>query len=150
MLQNIGYICAELRKPVEDTVYRNVLSKRAIVDIGSLGYVYFAEMHLPPGLSWAGNPSLTFIKIGKSRNPRVRLSKLQTANPFQLTLKDSIPVTDMGKAEGIAHMVVQNYHELGEWYRFRRSTSAERMITRIKEALNNGNLIRNIKKSNII
>jgi len=77
--KKIGYICAELRKPVEDTVYRKVLSKRAIGDIGSLGYVYFAEMHLPPELST--NPSLTFIKIGKSGDPGVRLSNLQTANP---------------------------------------------------------------------
>ena len=68
MLQKIGYICAELKKPVEDTVYRKVLSKRAI---GDVGYVYFAEMHLPPGLST--DPSLTFIKIGKSGNAGVRL-----------------------------------------------------------------------------
>ena len=68
LLQKVGYICAELRKPVEDTVYRKVLSKRAI---GDVGYVYFAEMHLPPGLST--DPSLTFIKIGKSGNAGVRL-----------------------------------------------------------------------------
>lgn len=145
MLQKIGYICAELRKPVEDTVYRKVLSKRAI---GDVGYVYFAEMHLPPGLST--DPSLTFIKIGKSGNAGVRLSKLQTANPFELTLRDSISVTNIGQAEGIAHTAAQNYHERGEWYRFSSSAKARLMIRRIRQTLRNHNLILNIKKSNII
>ena len=145
MLQKIGYICAELRKPVEDTVYRKVLSKRAI---GDIGYVYFAEMHLPPELST--DPSLTFIKIGKSGNAGVRLSKLQTANPFELTLRDSISVTNMGQAEGIAHEAAQNYHERGEWYRFPSSAKARLTIRRIRQTLRNHNLILNIKKSNII
>ena len=144
-VQKIGYICAELRKPVEDTVYRKVLSKRAI---GDIGYVYFAEMHLPPGLST--NRSLTFIKIGKSGDPGVRLSKLQIANPFELTLVDYISVTNMGQAEGIAHTEAQNYHDRDEWYRFPSSAAAQAMIRRIKQTLHNQNLIRNIKKSNII
>ena len=36
----MGYICAELRKPVEDTVYRKLLSQRA----DDIGYVYFVGM----------------------------------------------------------------------------------------------------------
>ena len=147
MLQKVVYICAELRKPVEDTVYRNVLSKKVIGDIGSLGYVYFVEMYLPPGLST--NPSLTFIKIGKSGDPGVRLSNLQTANPFELTLVDYISVTHMGQAEDRAHNEAQNYYDRGEWYRFPRSAKARLMIRRIRQTLHNQNLIRNIKKSNI-
>lgn len=52
----MGYICAELRKPVEDTVYRKLLSQRA----DDIGYVYFVGMPLPPELSM--NSSVTFIK----------------------------------------------------------------------------------------
>ena len=119
-----------------------MLSKRAI---GDIGYVYFAEMHLPPRLST--DPSLTFIKIGKSGNPGVRLSKLQTANPFELTLRGSISVTSMGQAEGIAHTAAQNYHERGEWYRFPSSAKARLMKRGIRQTLRNHNLILNIKKA---
>lgn len=145
MLQKIGYICAELTKPVEDTIYRKVLSKRAI---GDIGYVYFVWMALPPELS--ANPSVTFIKIGRSENPQVRLVTLQTGNPFTLTLEGYIPVINMGEAERRAHMVAADNHYRGEWYRFPSSAAAEVMIRRIRQTLNNENLIRNIKKSNII
>ena len=59
----MGYICAELRKPVEDTVYRKLLSQRA----DDIGYVYFVGMPLPPELSM--NSSVTFIKTGTIRKP---------------------------------------------------------------------------------
>ena len=150
MLQKIGYICAELRKPVEDTVYRKVLSKRVMgtVDVGSLGQVYFVKMRLPFGLS--NDPSLTFIKIGKSAVLRDRLVKIQTGNPFELTLEDSIFVNNMGKAESIAHTLAKGNHYRGEWFLFSSSDEAQLMIRRIRETLDTYKLIRKIKKSNII
>ena len=138
MLQKIGYICAELRKPVGDTVYRKVLSKRAI---GDAGYVYFVEEHLPPELS--RDSSLTFIKIGKSENPRERLAKLQTDNSFTVTLEGYIPVTRMGEAERIAQDEVEEYHYRGEWYRFPSSIIAGMKMRHIREKLRALNLIRN-------
>ena len=139
----MGYICAELRKPVEDTVYRKLLSQRA----DDIGYVYFVGMPLPPELSM--NSSVTFIKTGKSENPQVRLVTLQTENPFTPTLEGSISVTNMGQAEGIAHMVAEDNHYRGEWYRFSSSAAAQLMIRRIRETLDTYKLICKIKKSNI-
>ena len=68
---------------------------------------------LAPELST--NSSVTFIKTGKSGNPHVRLVTLQTGNPFTRTLEGSISITNMGQAEGIAHMVAEDNHYRGEW-----------------------------------
>ena len=103
-----------------------MLSKRA----NDKGYVYFVGMPLPPGLS--KDPSLRFIKIGKSGKPLDRLSKLQTENPFELTLVDYISVTNMGQAEGIAHTLAKGNHYRGEWYRFPSFDAAQKMIELIR------------------
>ena len=102
---------------------------------------------LAPELSM--NSSVTFIKTGKSENPQVRLVTLQTENPFTPTLEGSISVTNMGQAEGIAHMVAEDNHYRGEWYRFSSSAAAQLMIRRIRETLDTYKLICQIKKSNI-
>ena len=80
----------------------------------------------------------------------MRLVTLQTENPFTPTLEGSISVTNMGQAEGIAHMVAEDNHYRGEWYRFSSSAAAQLMIRRIRETLDTYKLICKIKKSNII
>lgn len=57
-----------------------------------------------------------FVKIGWSGNPKRRLSELQKACPYDLTLETTIKAPDGRAAEKVIHDLADEYHERGEWY----------------------------------
>ncbi len=54
------------------------------------------------------------LKIGKSKNPFIRLQELQIAQPNTLILKYVLDIAD--NKEKILHKCLHKYHTRGEWY----------------------------------
>lgn len=74
--------------------------------------VYLLAMQLPCGK--------VAVKIGKSKNPRVRLASFQTGLPFEFLMK----WTPIGceawatRMEAILHSAFKDNHTRGEWFLF--------------------------------
>jgi hypothetical protein len=81
------------------------------------GYVYFAR---------AG--STFYFKVGRTGDPKTRLSNLRTGNPLELRMK-LVYVTDMKTAEGELIRTLKTKegegitHQRGEWFEATNTTS---------------------------
>ena len=61
-------------------------------------------------MEWDYTASLgTYVKIGLSGDPVGRRGELQTGNPFNLILRETIHVNNMKLAEKDAHKVVEKF-----------------------------------------
>lgn len=80
---------------------------------------YFAaERRSRPGFVYAirGSGS-SAIKLGCSAQPRVRLASLQTGNPDELRIINTVPCTDMYAVEERVHAKFAREWIRGEWFR---------------------------------
>lgn len=67
-------------------------------------------------LYFIGN-SVGPVKIGITRgDPKERCRDLQTGNPTRLKVIHQFYVDNPEQAEGYAHLLLQDWHEGGEWY----------------------------------
>lgn len=85
-------------------------------------YVYFIK-------AFGQHP---MIKIGKSKNPKSRLSELQVGSPVKLTLMGTVRCQSDYHAlqvEKLAHHLFRKQNRRGEW--FRMAEGAEDMINRL-------------------
>lgn len=57
-----------------------------------------------------------YVKIGRSKKPRKRLKKIQTASPYTLWLIAQFPVNDAVAVEQALHDHFEDGHVRGEWY----------------------------------
>ena len=77
-----------------------------------------------------------YFKIGFSENPDDRRGKLQTGNPFELTLFNTYYVTNMKSAETNAHEVASPYKAVGggnEWFHVSKRDDARKLIKEIEQ-----------------
>lgn len=56
-------------------------------------------------------------KIGKTQNPKSRISSLQTSSPVKLDLFCLFYSSDMDTAEIMLHDMFEETREIGEWFR---------------------------------
>ena len=72
----------------------------------TFGYVYILK-----------EPKSGLYKIGRSKNPFKRLSSLNTAAPYKLTLEHLIECDDYIKEEQFLHSILKNNKVRAEWFR---------------------------------
>jgi len=77
---------------------------------------------------------LDAVKIGYSKNPKLRLQALQTANPNKLELLYSFPA--FKKWEESIHEDLSNLRINGEWFKY--TEEVDTYIKNIKEEQKNG------------
>lgn len=87
-------------------------------------------------MEWDYTDSIgTYVKIGLSGDPVNRRDQLQTGNPFNLILRETIHVNNMKLAETDAHNVVKDYKStLGggtEWFRLPVGANLETFIYKV-------------------
>ena len=58
-----------------------------------------------------------FVKIGITRNVKVRLNSYKTHNPFKCKLLSVIPTIRARADEELIHTAMEAYHVHGEWFR---------------------------------
>lgn len=56
------------------------------------------------------------VKIGQTTNPKGRFSAIQTSNPREITVLQTIKVADMDSAEQSIHYHYRSYHIRDEWF----------------------------------
>ena len=64
------------------------------------------------------------VKIGKARDPKVRMSELQTGCPYELKLLGSIKCKSDAHAyelERMAHRSFSGYRKRGEWFHYHKN-----------------------------
>jgi hypothetical protein len=79
-------------------------------------YVYFVLAY---------SPQISFVKIGKSKNPRGRVPEMQTYCPFRLTLVSMIHCKSDRHALGLEyslHRALKKQHYRGEWFLWNEKT----------------------------
>lgn len=72
------------------------------------------------------------VKVGRAKNVAKRLSDLQVANPYELTLIDGFEcglVRTVAEIESFVHRKLSAFHIRGEWF----TTEAEPFIARLIE-----------------
>jgi hypothetical protein len=58
-----------------------------------------------------------YVKIGRSNNPVRRVAKLETACPYELTIRGVIETHDPPKVEARLHNRFAEYRKSGEWFK---------------------------------
>lgn len=66
-----------------------------------------------------------FYKVGITENVRHRVSTVQTASPFPVTLVASWRSADAKREEKRIHSLLHRYHERGEWFKLPPALVAE-------------------------
>ena len=72
----------------------------------TFGYVYILK-----------DNNSDLFKIGRSKNPIKRLSSLNTAAPYRLTLEHIIECDNYIKEEQFLHSILKLYKVRAEWFR---------------------------------
>jgi hypothetical protein len=74
-------------------------------------------------------------KVGIAHNVRVRLSTLQSATPYELTVCATVEVKRGLQAEAFVHSLLEPYHVKGEWFKLPSEQTFHNAVKKYRAAL---------------